>query len=1076
VVCKGCGQENPAGARFCLACGAPLEGDRPTQERKFVSVLFVDLVGFTGQSERADPEDVRDTLHAYQAAARQKIEAYGGTMEKFIGDAVMAVFGAPVSHGDDAERAVKAGLGVLEAVGQLRLQARAAVSTGEAVVSITSGPATGEALAMGDVVNTASRLQTSAQAGTLVVGEETYKLTRNAIRYQALPPVDAKGKQEQVRAWLAIAPALAGPARSEAPMVGRDRELVLLTSIWDGAVGDRHPHLVTVVGHPGIGKSRLQREFSRRVQGLGAAVARGRCLPYGERAAYGAFTQLVRGIAEIYENDPPDMARAKLSAAIEKLLPATEVEETTRYLSLLAGLGVDEPAGNRDYLFFAARRLLEGFASIQPLLVIVEDLHWADAGLLDLIEYLATHIRDVPLVIVGLTRPEFIDRRPGWGSGLFAHTTIGLEPLSSLDSFVLAERLLAKSAGLKEAIDRLAEASGGNPLFIEELTSALTEGHELGSDLPSTVRAAIAARLDALPSTARAALLDASVIGPTFWRGVLASLHGHRELDEALGALEVRDFIRRVPSSRVRGDVEYVFKHMLIRDVAYATLPRSLRRERHAAVARYIESRAGQAKDLAAFLAHHWREAGEPNKAIEYSLLAAEQALDGWALQEAVALYDAALELAPDDATRRRIRLARGLGRSKLDDYQGAIDDLGQLLPELSGRERVEGLLGWIWATEWTELSDETIAGAQEALEISQAIGDQQLKAVATGRLSQGLAMRGHPGDMDRAAELGQKALDNWVPGSSSWDLVNHQHMFGEQMYWMGRLADAGALMAAMTETEADPQSLQARLRSASLRAMVLTSSGRYEEGLALFEQTLQLARKLGRSTWIIQNYSTLPLRELFDLDEAKRRSQDSLDAPNPSPGFTMPKAMAMTDLIQTALLQGDVAIAESAWHVQWADSPNTKGWARWLVSGRLAAAKAEMELVAGRKDEAVDWARKTIELSIPVRRLKYEIAGRTLLGRALVSLGKVSEAVTELRLAVEQADRLGSPPQRWQANAALGRSLYAAGDDKGAEQALAEAAGIIRAMAAGLASERAARFLGAEPVRDVLRGTTKPV
>jgi class 3 adenylate cyclase/tetratricopeptide (TPR) repeat protein len=1076
VLCKRCGQENPAGARFCLACGASLDAEPAKQERKLVSVLFVDLVGFTGQSERADPEDVRDTLHAYHAAAQQRIEAFGGTMEKFIGDAVMAVFGAPVSHGDDAERAVRAGLGVLEAVAQLKLNARGAVNTGEAVVNVASGPATGEALAMGDVVNTASRLQTSAPPGGLVVGEETYRLTRNAIKYQALPSVEAKGKEDLVRAWLAVAPVAAGRARPDAPMVGRDRELALLTSIWDGAVGDRHPHLITVVGPPGIGKSRLQREFSRRVQAHGAAVARGRCLPYGERAAYGAFTQLVRGIADIYENDPPNSARAKLSAAIEKLLPATEVEETTRYISLLTGLGVDEPARDRDYLFFAARRLIEGFASIQPLLVIFEDLHWADAGLLDLIEYLAIHIRDEPLVIVGLARPEFIDRRPGWGSGLFAHTTIGLEPLSSADSAVLAERLLAKSAGFKGAIERLAEASEGNPLFVEELTSALTEGHELGSDLPTTVRAAIASRLDALPGNARAAVLDASVIGRTFWRGVLVALGGHRELDEALAALEARDFIRRVPSSRVRGDVEYLFKHILIREVAYATLPRSLRRKRHAAVARYIESAVGPAKDLAAFLAHHWREAGEPNRAVEYLLLAAEQALDGWALEEAVSLFGAALELAPDDATRRRIRLARGLGRSRLDDYQGAVDDLGELLPGLSGRERVEGLLGWIWGTEWTERSDETIAGAQEALELAQAIGDQQLVAVATGRLSQGLAMRGHPGDLDRAAELGQTALDAWVPGSRSWDHINHQHMFGEQLYWMGRLADAGALMAAATEAEPDPQSLEARLRSASLRAMVLTSSGRYEEGLALFDQTLQLARKLGRSTRIIQNYSTLPLRDLFDLDEARRRTEDSLVGSESLSGFTMPRAMAMADLVQTALLQGDIAGADSAWRIQWEDSNNTKGWARWLVSCRLAAAKAEIDLLTGRSEEAVEWARKTIELCIPVRRLKYEIAGRTLLGQALVSLGKGREAIPELRLAVEQADCLGSPPQRWLASATLAKALYATGDDKGAERAFAEAASVIHGMATGLAPERAIRFLAAEPIRDVLRGMTKPV
>ena len=642
------------------------------------------------------------------------------------------------------------------------------------------------------------------------------------------------------------------------------------------------------------------------------------------------------------------------------------------------------------------------------------------------------------------------------------------------DSFVLAERLLTKSAGLKEAIDRLAEASEGNPLFVEELTSALTEEHELGSNLPTTVRAAIAARIDALPNTARAVLLDASVVGRTFWRGVLTALRGQRELDEALASLEVRDFIRRVPSSRVRGDIEYLFKHMLIRDVAYATLPRALRRERHGAVARYIESAAGEAKDLAAFLAHHWREAGEPNKAIDYLLLAAEQALDGWALEEAVSLYNAALELAADDATRRRIRLARGLGRSRLDDYQAAVDDLGELLPELRGRERVEGLLGWIWGTEWTERSEETITGAQEALELAQSLGDQELVAVATGRLSQGLAMRGHSGDLDRAAELGQNALDTWVPGSRPWELINHQHMFGEQLYWMGRLADAGALMAVVTESESDPLSLQARLRSASLRALVLTSTGHYEEGLALFDQTLELARKLGRSTRIFQNYSTLPLRDLYELQEARRRTEDSLVGSEQLTGFTMPRASAMADLVHVALLQGDITTAENTWRIQWEDSPNTKGWARWLVTIRLSAAKAELGLMTGRTEDAVEWARKTVELSVPVRRLKYEIVGRTLLGQALAALGKSGEALPELRLAVDQADRLGSPPQRWQAQAALARALYTTGDDNGAERAFAVATTVIQDVAAGLSAERSARFLRAEPIRGVLEGQTK--
>jgi class 3 adenylate cyclase/tetratricopeptide (TPR) repeat protein len=1051
-----------------------VEAEPARQERKLVSVLFVDLVGFTGQSEKADPEDVRDTLETYHVAARERIETFGGTMEKFIGDAVMAVFGAPVSHGDDAERAVRAGLGVLEAVSKLNLEARGAVNTGEAVVSVASGAATGQALAMGDVVNTASRMQTSAAPGKLVVGEETYRLTRNAIRYQALPSVDAKGKEELIRTWLAVSPAAAGSLRSEAPMVGRDRELALLSSIWNAAVSDRHPHLVTVVGPPGIGKSRLQREFSRRVQANGAAIARGRCLPYGERAAYGAFTQLVQGVGDIFENDPPDVARAKLSAAIGKLLPAGEVDETTRYLSLLTGIGVDEPAFTRDLLFFAARRLLEGFASNQPVLVLFEDLHWADAGLLDLIEYLATHLRDVPLVIVGMTRPEFIDRRPGWGSGLFAHTTIALEPLSRADSAGLAERLLANVRGSKEAIERLAEAAEGNPLFVEELSLALTEGHEVGSELPNTVRAAIASRLDALPSAARAALLDASVMGRTFWKGVLVAVGGHRDLNEALAALEVRDFIRRVPSSRVRGDVEYVFKHVLIRDVAYATLPRSFRRERHAAVATYIESAVGQPKDLAALLAYHWREAGEPGRAIDYLLQAADQALNGWALQEAVSLFDTAVELATDDAQRRQIRLARGLARSRLGDYEAAVHDLGELLPELSGRERAEGLLGWTWGTQWTSRSSDTIAGAEEALHLAEALGDRELISVATARMSQGLAMRGEPGDLDGAGELGEAALRMWVSGSRPWDRLNHEHLLGEQYYWTGRIADADALMVTATRSAAGPQSIEARLRSAALRAQILCSTGRYEESMALFDQTMRLATELGRPVRIIRNYSTQPLRELFDLEEARRRSEECVVGSEESAGFTMPRANAMADLTQTALLAGDLATAETTWLIQWEDSSTAKAWDRWLVGCRLAATRAEMALVMDRLDEALEWARKAIELCIPVRRLKYEIVGRIVLGQALLASGKATDAVAGLRLVLEQADRLGSPPLRWRARAVLGKSLYAMGDDNGAAQAFAEASMIIQDVAAALTPERSARFLAVDPIREVLDATTK--
>lgn len=1065
MLCRRCGEENPERARFCLACGSPLEA-AAQQERKLVSVLFVDLVGFTGRSDRADPEDVRDMLEAYHAAAQREIEVFGGILEKFIGDAVMAVFGAPVSHGDDAERAVRAGLRVLELVSELDLEARAAVNTGEAVVSVGSSAAAGQALAMGDVVNTASRLQAAARPGRLLVGEETYRLTRSSVGYQALAPFAAKGKAKPISGWLAIGLIQTPAQPSSTPMVGRDRELELLQSIWERASRDRRPHMVTVLGPPGIGKSRLQREFSHRLQEAGAMVLRGRCLPYGERAAYGAFAQLVRGVAGIFENDSPDEARRKLRTTVEGQLPQGEWEETTRFVSILAGVGGEEPPMQRDFLFFAARRFLEGMAAARPLLVVFEDLHWAESGQLDLIKYLAAHVREVPLMQLGLARPEFFDQRSGWGGRLTAHTAIELEPLSGADSAALAEGLLADTGGVKDAIARLAQAAEGNPLFVEELAAALVEGHEL-EELPTSVRAAIASRLDALSQEARALLLDASVIGRHFWKGGLVAMGWQRDLDSILSALETRDFIRRIPSSRVKGDLEYLFKHVLIRDVAYATLPRALRRERHAAVARYIEAAAGDTKDLAALLAHHWREAGEPARAIDYLTDAAEQAAGAWALPEAVALYGSALELVEDDQQRRRLELARGIARSRLDDHETAFQDLARLIPELSGHDRVEGLLAWTWASQWTEHGDEAVAGSQEALELARSVADRELEAVATAHLSQGLAMKG---DLDRAGELARQALEIWVPGTREWDLAQHRHLYGEQLYWLGRFEDAAAVLDEALQAIGDPQSMGAKLRTANNRARILCSLGRYEEGLALFDQTLHLARELGREIRIIQNYSTLPLRDLFDVEEARRRSQDSYEASLGRPGWGMPRAMAATDLVMTAILAGDPVAAETTWRPLWqAPEEIPNDWTRWLVRGRLATARAEMAMLMGNSEEATEWARIGIEAALPVHRLKYEVLSRVALGRGLLGMGKAADAAAELRLATEKADRLGTPAQRWPAWAAFGDALYATGDDEGAERAFAEALGIINGMAASLKPERATKFLAAEQVREVL-------
>jgi class 3 adenylate cyclase len=673
LTCPACGQENPDIARFCLACGTPLAAQSPREERRVVSVVFVDLVGFTALADGRDPEDVRAILTPYYETVKAELESFGGVVEKFIGDAVMGVFGAPRAHGDDPERAVRAALAARDAVAGLNdhhsdldLQVRAAVNTGDAVVSLDVIPGSGEAMVAGDVVNTAARLQQAAAVGTIVVGEETYRTTDGAIRYEPLEPVVAKGKARAVGAWKAVAASTPTGERtlSEGPLVGRRRELELLEDLWERATQERRPHLVTIIGPAGLGKTRLAFEFIRRVEEKGGTAVRGRSLPYREHSAYFAFAAQVKTLAGIYDTDDVEVAAVKLRERVASLVGDGEASRVADHLSILLGLDPGASAPDRASLFSAARWFVEAVAREKPTLLVFEDIHWADPVLLDLIEQLAARLQELPLMLLTLTRPELLDSRP-WGGGLLSYTALALQPLVGDEARKLARILLSGAVNGEQAgrADEIAEAADGNPLFIEQLAAVMSEGSVHGEmPLPTTVRGVVAARLDALPAKERALLLDAAVCGKTFWRGMLERFgHGSVDLDRTLAALERRDLIRHEPSSTFEGEEEYSFKHVLIREVAYELLPRATRRERHAEVARFVEESTPEIGEAAAALGRHWRDAGEDARAVDYFVAAAAEAERGWAKDLAVTFYRDALELTPEFAPERRKALRQRL-------------------------------------------------------------------------------------------------------------------------------------------------------------------------------------------------------------------------------------------------------------------------------------------------------------------------------------------------------------------------------------------------------------------------------
>ncbi|HET6174570.1 MAG TPA: AAA family ATPase [Gaiellales bacterium] len=820
IACPDCGMENPEGFAFCGFCASPLTVHARTparEERKVVTSLFCDLVGFTASSAVADPEDVDRMLARYFDAARRQIEAYGGVVEKFIGDAVVGVFGVPAAHEDDPERAVRAGLRIVEEAERLEgvagapLRLRVGINTGEALVRLGVAPASGEGFLTGDAINTASRIQSVAPEMGVAVGQATYEATELVFDYQELEAAMLKGKADPVRVFHATAPrARFGTDLTrthDSPFVGREIDLAILKGVFDKTVAASSVQLVTVVGEPGLGKSRIVAELGEYVDTRPDLVTwrQGRCLPYGEGITFWALGEILKAHTGILESDSPEVARAKL----DRVLPEGSEREWFRQRLLpLLGIEATSPA-EREELFTAWRRFLEQVAEERPTVLVFEDLHWADPAMLAFLEHLADVAEGVPLLLVTTARPELYEHHPDYARGLRNATALNLAPLSQEETARLVSALLDATVLPVEVQRPILDRADGNPLYAEEFVRLLKDRDLLvragsswelkaGAEVPfpDSVQALIAARLDTLEPEAKSLLADAAVIGKVFWAGGVAQM-GERDLQTVTGTLRElsrKELVRPARQSSMAGEAEYAFGHILARDVAYNQLPRASRASRHVAAAAWIESKVpGRVEDLADVLAYHYatafelaRAAGESERAsrleapaLRFLGLAAERAL-GLDTAAALASSEHALALVPAGHPDRAVALARfgaaAFHAGRLADAAEALDEAVALFRargDVLAAARAMGFLGEVlYRTgdpRWADLPAEAVALLEPlpaGSELVSALTELARADVLQGRgeaairhAEQALALAGELGLPRAARTLGYRGL-----------------------------------------------------------------------------------------------------------------------------------------------------------------------------------------------------------------------------------------------------------------------------------------------------------------------------
>ena len=987
--CPSCGAKNREGARFCDSCGGALaEAERAREQRKTVTVLFCDVIGSTARAEQLDPEATRATMARYFETARAAIERHGGTVEKFIGDAVMAVFGVPQVHEDDALRAVRAALELRDSV---ELEVRIGVNTGQ-VVTGQAANGQGDTLVTGDPVNVAARLEQAAGIGEVLLGTDTYRLVRDAVDVELLPPLEAKGKSEPLTAYrlVAITGEEAYIRRFDAPLIGRERESRLLAGAWERVLSERACALFTILGPAGVGKSRVAQEFLAEID---ATVVSARCLSYGEGITYWPAVEIVK-----------------------QLLGTDPVEDP----AVAALLGHGQAA--TDEIAFGVRKLLEAQAAERPLVVLLDDLHWGEPAFLDLVEQVADLSRDSPMLLVCLARPELLDRRPGWSGGKLNATSVLLEPLAADETDQLIDGLLdghPLDIGLRR---RIAVAAEGNPLFVEEMLAMV---HERGGDevsVPPTIQALLAARLDQLPLSERATLERGAVEGQVFHRGAVEALAA-KDADIGAHLLGlVRKELVRPSQAMLAGDDAFRFRHLLIRDAAYEGLPKATRADLHERFADWMSEHGAALVELDEILGYHLEQAaryrlelGKPapelaTRAAALLAAAGVRALDRVDVHAAANLLPRAIDLfGPDDPTH--VFLLAALAET--------VYGLGEL-------ERCNELLA-------------------AAIERGEALG--QHRVAARARILR-LFIRGHSGgevrrliaELDGIIAVLQEANDDE-------NLARAHTARGWLCFWIGRANNAveEARRAIEHARRASAPSLEAEAVALSVAAMrfgqtswselerfvderlagagdrlggrlgaglldrrgvALAARGEFDAAREFYESLRQLKLEHGMAligSTLAEERGSVELRA-HDWDAAERIYREAWDAlaATGEQGFraTHGVSLAMALVPQGRFDEAEEIVGECEQMTSRDDFAAHCGVA--LVRSRIASAR-------GRHDDAVRYARAALELVAATDYLEMTAEAQIALGEVLLAAGNRSEAAVALETAEALALEKGS-------------------------------------------------------------------